>query len=73
MAAANMFGDSEEVTFYANQMADSLLKIYYSANNFAVPLEQVQVIGSTGPIIEDLKQAVLGIPPSTPTTPNLTF
>jgi hypothetical protein len=79
IAAANMFGDSEEVTFYANQMADSLLKIYYSTNNFAVPLEQVLVIGSTAPTIEDLKVAVLGIPPSTPPTPstaptpNLTF
>ena len=59
IAAANMFGDSEEVTFYANQMADSLLKIYYSTNNFAVPLEEVQIIGSTAPVIEELKQAVL--------------
>ncbi|HEX6281318.1 MAG TPA: hypothetical protein VFZ67_03755 [Nitrososphaera sp.] len=59
IAAANMFGDSEEVTFYANQMADSLLKIYYSTNNFAVPLEQVQVIGSSAPTIEELKQAVI--------------
>lgn len=34
--------------------------IYYSTNgNFAVPLEQVQVIGSTAPNVEELKQAVL--------------
>jgi hypothetical protein len=56
IAASNMFGDSEEVTFLANQMADRLLKIYYSTNNFAVPLEQVQVIGSTAPTIEELSK-----------------
>jgi hypothetical protein len=59
VATATIFNDVEETTFLANQMADRLLKIYYSTNNFAVPLEQVQVIGSTAPTIEELKQAVL--------------
>lgn len=58
-ATATIFNDVEETTFLANQMADRLLTIYYSTNNFAVPLEQVQVIGSTAPNIEELKQAVL--------------
>jgi hypothetical protein len=59
MAATNRFGDAEETTFLANQAADNLLKIYYQINNFAVPLEQVQIIGSTAPAIEELKQAIL--------------
>jgi hypothetical protein len=72
-ASSPVYGDPAQVTAYANQMADSLLKIYYSTN-FAVPLEQVQVIGSTAPYIEELKQPLVGTPspspaPSTALTP----
>lgn len=56
-------GDLEAARFHSErlsaQMADSLLKVFYNTNSFALPLEQVQIIGSTAPAIEELKQAVL--------------
>ena len=55
MAYANSNGDQAQVTAYTQELADILLDMY-SMTNFAVPLEQVQVIGSTLPHIEALRQ-----------------
>jgi hypothetical protein len=57
IVGAEISGTPDEVTLYAKQMADILLEIYYNKTNFSVPLEQVQVIGSTEPSIEQLRSS----------------
>ena len=68
LVAANTYGDPSEVTIYVQQIADTLLDIYHKMN-FAGPLEQVQITGSTAPDIQELRQSATGLNAISPPAP----